>query len=63
MESSHPVAGALTYPGWPFQLASGKRVQLLTAPLLGQHNQAILGEPGLGLTPDQLQLLRAQEAI
>ncbi len=63
MESSHPVAGALTYPGWPFQLASGKRVELRAAPLLGQHNQAILGEPGLGLTPDQLQLLRAQEAI
>ena len=63
MKSDHPVAGALTYPGWPFQLASGKRVELGAAPLLGQHNQAILGEPGLGLTPDQLQLLRAQEAI
>ena len=63
MMSDHPVAGTLTYPGWPFQLASGKRVELKAAPLLGQHNQAILGEPGLGLTPDQLQLLRAQEAI
>ena len=63
MESSHPVAGALTYPGWPFQLASGKRVELRAAPLLGQHNQAILGEPGLGITPVQLQLLRAQEVI
>ena len=62
-ESSHPVAGALTYPGWPFQLASGKRVELRAAPLLGQHNQAILGDSGLGLTPDQLQLLRAQEVI
>ena len=63
MESNHPVAGALTYPGWPFHLASGKKVELRAAPLLGQHNQAILGEAGLGLTPDQLQLLRAQEAI
>ena len=35
----------------------------MPAPLLEQHNQVILGEPGLGLTPDQLQLLRAQEAI
>ena len=63
MKISHPVAGSLTYPGWPFQLGSGKRVELRAAPLLGQHNQAILGEPGLGLTPGQLQLLRAQEAI
>ena len=63
IESNHPVAGTLTYPGWPFQLASQRRVELMPAPLLGQHNQVILGEPGLGLTPDQLQLLRAQEAI
>ena len=63
IESNHPVAGTLTYPGWPFQLASGRRVELMPAPLLGQHNQVILGEPGLGLAPDQLQLLRAQEAI
>ena len=63
MESSHPVAGVLKYPGWPFQLASGKRVELRPAPLLGQHNQVIFGEPGLGVTPDQLQLLRAQEVI
>ncbi len=63
MESDHPVAGTLTYPGWPFQLASGKKVELRGAPLLGQHNLAILGEAGLGLTPDQLQLLRAQEVI
>ena len=24
IESNHPVAGTLTYPGWPFQLASGE---------------------------------------
>ena len=63
MMSDHPVAGTLTYPGWPFQLASGKRVELKAAPPLGQHNRAILGEPGVGRTPDQLQLMRAQEAV
>ena len=63
VESEHPVAGSLTFPGWPFQLASGKRVGLSPAPMLGQDNQAILGKTGLGLTSEQLRLLRAREAI
>ena len=59
----HPAAGELPYPGWPFQLGSGKKVELAPAPLLGQDNQALLGEHGLGLTHKQLGALRALDII
>mgnify|MGYP001402050844 CR=1 FL=1 len=38
VEADHPVAGKLKYPGWPFQLGSGQRVNITSAPLLGQNN-------------------------
>jgi crotonobetainyl-CoA:carnitine CoA-transferase CaiB-like acyl-CoA transferase len=61
--ANHPVAGKLSYPGWPFQLGSGQRVELSPAPLLGQHNRQVLGEPGLGLSRQQLQALRCSNAL
>ena len=48
VEAEHPAAGKLPYPGWPIRLGSGKRFQVAPAPLLGQDNQAVLGDPGLG---------------
>lgn len=38
VEADHPVAGKLKYPAWPFQLGSGQRVNITSAPLLGQNN-------------------------
>ncbi|MDA0734399.1 MAG: CoA transferase [Chloroflexi bacterium] len=62
-KTDHPVAGKLSYPGWPFQLGSGKRVELSPAPLLGQDNHDVLGEPGLGLSDQQLLALRAGNVL
>jgi CoA:oxalate CoA-transferase len=61
--SEHPAAGKLEYPGWPFHLASDRRVELAPAPLLGQHNRAVLGDAGLGLSDQQLAALRAMDII
>lgn len=62
-EVDHPAAGPLRYPGWPIQLGSGETLELAPAPLLGQHNAAVLGAEGLGLTPEQLASLRALNVI
>jgi crotonobetainyl-CoA:carnitine CoA-transferase CaiB-like acyl-CoA transferase len=63
VEAEHPVAGKLSYPGWPFRLGSGNRAELAPAPLLGQDNRAVLGEKGLGLTDEHLVALRAMSII
>jgi crotonobetainyl-CoA:carnitine CoA-transferase CaiB-like acyl-CoA transferase len=63
IEADHPVAGTLRYPGLPFHLGSGQRLELAPAPLSGQHNQAVLGETGLGLTREEMGLLRALDII
>jgi CoA:oxalate CoA-transferase len=63
VQADHPVAGKLSYPGWPIHLGSGEKVTLAPAPLLGQDNQAILGEKGLGLSREQLVALRALDVI
>jgi crotonobetainyl-CoA:carnitine CoA-transferase CaiB-like acyl-CoA transferase len=44
VEAEHPAAGKLPYPGWPIQLGSGRRFEVAPAPLLGQDNQAVLGD-------------------
>ena len=62
-EVEHPAAGALRYPGFPVRMGSGKRLGLAPAPLLGQHNHEVLGKEGLGLEPEELAALRAQEII
>jgi crotonobetainyl-CoA:carnitine CoA-transferase CaiB-like acyl-CoA transferase len=63
VEVDHPDAGPLRYPGWPVQMASGDKLALAPAPRLGQHNAAVLGEPGLGLAPEHLVSLRALNVI
>ena len=59
----HPAAGTLQYPGFPVRLGSGKRLELAPAPLLGQHNNEVLGGEGLGLKAEELVSLRAQKII
>ena len=63
IEVDHPAAGTLRYPGFPVRLGSGKNLELGPAPLLGQDNRAILGEGGLGLTPEQMLALRGLDTI
>lgn len=46
----HPVAGELRYPGAPWKLGATPWELRTPAPLLGEHNEEILGsrEPGIG---------------
>ena len=63
INSDHPVAGKLRLPGWPFHTEEGNNLTLSPAPLLGQHNQLVMGSNGLGLDNKHLELLRAIKAI
>jgi crotonobetainyl-CoA:carnitine CoA-transferase CaiB-like acyl-CoA transferase len=59
----HPVVGAQTYPGWPMRLESTpERWYRSPAPLLGQHNEEVLGKE-LGLGAEELDDLRAAHVI
>ncbi|MBW2623461.1 MAG: CoA transferase, partial [Deltaproteobacteria bacterium] len=47
VEVEHPEAGTYKYPGWPYIMkASPPRVSR-PAPLLGQHNDEVLNDPGI----------------
>lgn len=43
IEVEHPEAGKYTYPGWPYRMTASPPAVENPAPLLGQHNQEILG--------------------
>jgi crotonobetainyl-CoA:carnitine CoA-transferase CaiB-like acyl-CoA transferase len=59
----HPVVGVQRYPGWPMRLASSpRRWHRSHAPLLGQHNEEILGKE-LGLSAEELDALREAHII
>ena len=58
----HPLVGELRYPGWPMRLTPGPdRWYRSPAPLLGQHNDEVLG--ALGVTAAELAELRAAGVI
>ncbi len=59
---THPVAGALDYPGLPMTFSGLPRpVYTRGAPTLGQDNQVVL--TGLGLSPDEIAALAADSII
>jgi crotonobetainyl-CoA:carnitine CoA-transferase CaiB-like acyl-CoA transferase len=59
----HPVVGVHRYPGWPMRLTSTpSRWHRSHAPLLGQHNDEVLGKE-LGLTAEELDALRDANVI
>jgi crotonobetainyl-CoA:carnitine CoA-transferase CaiB-like acyl-CoA transferase len=59
---THPVAGALDYPGMPMTYSALPRpVFRRSAPTLGQDNDAVLTE--LGLTPEEIQQLEKDRII
>ena len=43
VEFPHPVVGSLTYPGAPFRMSESPTRQSRPAPLLGEHNEEVLG--------------------
>jgi formyl-CoA transferase len=57
----HPGHGEFTMPGWPVKM-SGSQVPLKAAPLLGQHNEEVLGDL-LGYSPEQVAALREEQVI
>ena len=61
-EVSHPVAGALRYPGAPFRLSATPCRVVRPAPSLGQHNGEILGGE-LGISDDELGRLSQIGAV
>lgn len=60
-ECEHPVMGRVTMTGRPFIMSESPWQMRRAAPLLGQHNQEILGE--LGYSNDDLVRLREAGAI
>jgi crotonobetainyl-CoA:carnitine CoA-transferase CaiB-like acyl-CoA transferase len=59
----HPLAGEQEYPTWPIRFSAGPdRYWDAPAPLLGEHNEAVLGDE-LGLDADELARLREQHVI
>lgn len=61
-QASHPVAGLLPYTGPSFRMEGEGWMLRSTAPLLGQHNEKVLGGL-LGLSAAELTLLRETGAI
>ena len=61
VEIEHPVTGKLTYPGAPVKMTETPWQMRSPAPLLGQHNEDILGE--LGYTKEDLVKLKEQNVI
>jgi crotonobetainyl-CoA:carnitine CoA-transferase CaiB-like acyl-CoA transferase len=59
----HSVVGVQHYPGWPMRLSSTpNQWHRSHAPLLGQHNEEVLGKE-LGLSADELDALREAKVI
>ena len=55
LDMKHKEFGTLTYPGAPFRMADMDKTQSYTAPLLGEHNEAVLGD-WLGMSSDDISL-------
>lgn len=57
----HPVAGEIKLIGCPIKFTETPATIRLAPPLIGEHNEAILGE--LGYTGEQIDMLRAEKVI
>jgi formyl-CoA transferase len=57
----HPVRGDLFVPGWPVKM-SDSRVEVASAPLLGEHTAEVYRE-WLGLTAAQVERLREDKVV
>jgi crotonobetainyl-CoA:carnitine CoA-transferase CaiB-like acyl-CoA transferase len=61
VDIDHPLAGTVTYPGAPFKMSGTPWQIKIPAPLLGEHNEEVLGV--LGYTKEDLVRLRQQKII
>jgi formyl-CoA transferase len=61
VELEHPVRGPFVMPGWPVKM-SGSDVPVQVAPLLGEHNEEVLGEL-LGYSAEQVAALREENVL
>lgn len=61
-ELDHPVAGRLRYPADFCRMSETPGALIDPAPLLGQHNRAVLGDR-LGYTDGEQEILRGQGVI
>jgi crotonobetainyl-CoA:carnitine CoA-transferase CaiB-like acyl-CoA transferase len=60
---THAVVGEQDFPTWPVRFSAGPtRYTRRPAPLLGEHNEAVLGGE-LGLSPEELDRLRKDGII
>ena len=57
----HPDRGAFKMPVWPVKM-SGSDVPLAAAPLLGEHNQTVLGD-WLGMDADEVDELKSDGVL
>jgi formyl-CoA transferase len=58
---AHPERGDFKMPVWPVKM-SGSDVPLAAAPLLGEHNAAVLGD-WLGMSEDDVNTLKSDGVI
>lgn len=61
VELEHPVRGTFVMPAWPVE-RSGSSVPVQAAPLLGEHNEEVLGEL-LGYSAEQVAALREERVL
>ena len=61
VDIDHPLAGTFKYPGAPFKMSETPWKIKRPAPLLGQHNEEVLGD--LGYSKEDLLILRQQGVI
>ena len=62
VEVAHPVAGKFKYPSAPYQLSQTPWRVERPAPLLGQHNEYVLGQL-LGLEREELARLEREKVV
>jgi formyl-CoA transferase len=58
---NHPVRGELAVPGWPVKM-SRSPVEVVSPPLLGEHNAEVYGE-WLGIDEGEVAQLREEKVI
>lgn len=62
VENDHAVIGKLIYAGLPFRLSNAPQGNYGPAPLLGEHNEYVLGTL-LGLSTDEIATLASEKVL
>jgi CoA:oxalate CoA-transferase len=62
VEVKHPIIGKAKLPGMPFKLSETPGEVECPSPLVGEHNELILGKY-LGISPDEVKQLKADGVL